>query len=67
MTRKELKAIRKHLGLSQANLASAIGVSRVLVGRMERGQASITPRSEKLARRLCEIEVDLGQQDQATV
>ncbi len=38
----DLKALRKRAGLSQDQLADEIGVSRVLVGLMERGQSPIT-------------------------
>lgn len=44
-----LKAIRKELGLSQQQFATALGVSRVLVGQMERAQAPIETRTELAA------------------
>jgi DNA-binding XRE family transcriptional regulator len=41
----ELKALRKDAGMTQDELAEAIGVSRVLIGQMERGQAPIEKRT----------------------
>jgi DNA-binding XRE family transcriptional regulator len=43
MTNKQLKAIRNKLGLSQAELAERLKVSRVSVTRMEYGSQVITP------------------------
>jgi len=43
MTGKELKAIRKKLGLSQREFAARIKTSRVSVTRMEYGSQVITP------------------------
>lgn len=48
----ELKALRQGLGLSQADFADAIGLSRVLIGQMERGQAPIEKRTAMAARYL---------------
>jgi Predicted transcriptional regulators len=45
MQQNELKAARKSLAMSQAEFAERIGVSRVLVGQMERGDAPITDRT----------------------
>lgn len=45
MTADDLKTARKALGLSQEDMAEAIGVSRVLLGQMERGQAPIEKRT----------------------
>ncbi|WP_081856852.1 helix-turn-helix transcriptional regulator [Sphingobium sp. DC-2] len=45
MIPSELKSARKVLAMSQAEFADSIGVSRVLVGQMERGDAPITPRT----------------------
>ncbi|GLT00146.1 hypothetical protein GCM10007897_15300 [Sphingobium jiangsuense] len=50
----ELKELRKALGLSQQEFADALGVSRVLVGQMERGQAPIERRTALAARYLAE-------------
>lgn len=41
----ELKELRKSVGWSQAEMAEAIGMSRVLIGQMERGQAPIEKRT----------------------
>jgi len=45
MQPEELKALRKSVGWSQAEMAEAIGMSRVLIGQMERGQAPIEKRT----------------------
>jgi len=50
----ELKEIRKAMGLSQQDFAVALGVSRVLVGQMERGQAPIERRTALAAQYLAE-------------
>lgn len=50
----ELKELRKALDLSQQEFADALGVSRVLVGQMERGQAPIERRTSLAARYLAE-------------
>lgn len=41
----ELREARKRLGLSQAELAERIGLSRDFIGLMERGRAPITART----------------------
>jgi DNA-binding XRE family transcriptional regulator len=46
----ELKVLRKVAGWTQDELAEAIGVSRVLIGQMERGQAPIERRTELAVR-----------------
>lgn len=48
----ELKARRKALGLSQKELADAIGMSRKSVGEMERGDAPIEQRTAMATRLL---------------
>lgn len=52
MTCEDLKSIRKALGLSQADFATAIGVSRDYVGRMERGVDLISVRTMAAIRQL---------------
>lgn len=47
MTGKELKALRQGLKLSQSEFGAQIGVSRVMIGLLERGQRPITRRLEK--------------------
>lgn len=39
MTGAELKQVRKRLGLSQDALAKRLGMSRTMIGYMERGRA----------------------------
>jgi|SRR5262244_3199895 len=48
MTGKELRAIRKRLGLTQVGFADRIRVARNTVVRMENGQMIITPPMELL-------------------
>ena len=50
----ELKALRKGAGFTQGQLATAIGLSRVTVGLMERGQAPIERRTALAVRYLAE-------------
>ena len=45
MQPEELKAIRTTLGLSQAQLGAALGLTAQYVGFMERGSAPIEPRT----------------------
>lgn len=52
MDGKELTEIRKALGLSQAEFGERIGMSRVMVGLMERDQRPISARTEAAARSL---------------
>lgn len=54
MSGSELKAIRKKVGLSQAEFGIAIGMTRETVGAMERDQAPIVPRTELAVRALVE-------------
>ncbi|WP_416463165.1 helix-turn-helix domain-containing protein [Sphingomonas sp. VDB2] len=49
MQAEDLKSKRLDMGLSQADFADAIGVSRVLLGQMERGQAPIEKRTAMAA------------------
>lgn len=60
MTGSQFKRIREGLGWSQERMATEIGVSRVLVGQMERDQAPIESRTEQLVNRKREYFVDLG-------
>ena len=46
MTGNELKEARKKLGLSQSELSDAIGMSRVMIVLMERGNIKIEKRTE---------------------
>ncbi|MFK4056852.1 helix-turn-helix domain-containing protein [Brevundimonas sp. NPDC046655] len=46
MTGEEMKALRQRTGLSQAVLASAIGMSRESIGRMERSNNAVERRTE---------------------
>lgn len=46
MTGQELKALRLRTGLSQVALASAIGMSRESIGRMERSNDTVERRTE---------------------
>lgn len=42
----QLKAARQSMGLSQADLAEHLGLSRVFIGLMERGDKPIEARTE---------------------
>ena len=46
----EMKALRKSIGWKQDELAEAIGMSRVQIGLMERGVATIERRTELAVR-----------------
>lgn len=59
MQAEQLKDIRERRGWSQDRMATEIGISRVLLGQMERGQAPIEPRTEHLTNRMREFMVDL--------
>lgn len=50
MNPAELKAMRQSAGLTQVELAEAVGVTRVYVGMMERGVAHIERRMELAVR-----------------
>jgi DNA-binding XRE family transcriptional regulator len=54
MQGEDLKAARKMLGLNQDQLAQALGLSRVFVGMMERGEKAIELRTELAVRYLIE-------------
>src|SRR6218665_1620347 len=49
MQASELKAIREGLGLSQDEMAERLGLSRVMIGLMERGQKPIERRTAQAA------------------
>ena len=55
MTGKELKSIRKSLGLTQADFAALVGVAPNSIARQERGEMGIR---EPLARLRMEIGAD---------
>lgn len=59
MQAEQLKRIREGRNWSQDRMAMEIGVSRVLLGLMERGQAPIEPRTEHMVNRMREFMVDL--------
>ena len=61
MQGSELKALRKQAGLSQAELASAIGMARETIGLMERDAAPIEKRTELAVRYV--VEVIFGEKD----
>ena len=46
MNGKQLKQARKRLGLSQSRLGEAIGMTREMIGLMERGEKQIERRTE---------------------
>ena len=54
MTGRELRALRKGLGLSQTALGEALGYTQVHVSQMETGKAPVTIRAEKAVLLLAE-------------
>ncbi|PTQ12975.1 hypothetical protein CLG96_02190 [Sphingomonas oleivorans] len=54
MQADELKALRKALGLTQAELGEALGMTSKYVGMMERGEAAIEIRTALAMRYLAE-------------
>lgn len=54
MQGEELKALRKATGMTQADFGTAMGLSRVSIGLMERGEAPIERRTILAARYLAE-------------
>lgn len=52
MTGAELKALRRRLGLTQAQLAEKIGVWRNTIARQERGEVTIPGPTARLYRLL---------------
>lgn len=54
MTARELKAIREHLGWSQARLADAVGVASNSIARQERGEMGIRESLARLIRLVAE-------------
>lgn len=50
----ELKALRKAAGMTQAELADAIGMTGTSIGLMERGAAAIEKRTELAVRYVVE-------------
>lgn len=52
MTPQELRAIRERLGLTQTQLADALGIAMNSIWRMENSQQTITERTAKQVRAL---------------
>lgn len=50
----ELKALRKQIGLTQSEMAQALGLTQTFIGMMERGEKAIERRTELAARYLLE-------------
>jgi transcriptional regulator with XRE-family HTH domain len=55
MTGEEMKSIRVSAGLSQAELAAAIGMTRESIGRMERSGEAVERRTELAIRYIAEF------------
>lgn len=51
---EKIKIVRKRLGMTQAKLASALGVSFATVNRWENGQVSPSSLAKKAFRDFCE-------------
>jgi len=56
---RELRALRAGRGLSQEQLADAIGVNRRVVGELERGKGSVRLEIALAAARALGLDVDL--------
>ena len=56
MDGKELRDIRKRLGLSQSQFAEQLGITASSVARQEQGVIGISGSTAKLARLLLELE-----------
>lgn len=54
MTGPELRAIRKAMGLTQGDLATALGLSKPFISMMENGSNAIEPRTEMSVRWLAD-------------
>jgi transcriptional regulator with XRE-family HTH domain len=52
MQGSELKDARKALGMTQAELANALGLSNAFIGMMERGEKAVEKRTELAVRYL---------------
>jgi transcriptional regulator with XRE-family HTH domain len=52
VTGDELQRLRKRLGLTQVELAARVGVTRVTIGRQERGEVRIPEPTARLIRLL---------------
>ena len=60
MDRFEFKTIREAMGLTQAELGDALGVSRVFIGLMERGHKSVSKRTAEAMRSLRPKPLDIS-------
>lgn len=57
----EMKVLRKSVGWTQEEMAESIGVSRVLIGQMERGAAPIEKRTALAIRYVVEQALFMAQ------
>lgn len=60
MTPTELKALRAELGLTQAELAAHLRISRDAVAKLENGKNKMSKPVAELARQLAEGATDSG-------
>ncbi|MAC58042.1 MAG: hypothetical protein CMH85_07160 [Novosphingobium sp.] len=58
MNPAELRSLRKRAGMTQERLAEELGLTRVYVGLMERGLATIERRTELAVRYLAQRVAD---------
>lgn len=52
MTAEQVRALREHLGLTQAQLAGRLGITQSAVSQIESGAVSVSRRTEKQLRAL---------------
>lgn len=56
MTGEELREARERLGMTQAALADALGLSRLFISQMETGFRSVSDRTARQVQQLLELE-----------
>lgn len=56
----ELKALRKQAGMTQAEVAEALGMTQTYVGLMERGEAPIEKRTERMIQEILRARIDVS-------
>lgn len=67
MQGEDLKALRKGAGMTQAELAEAIGMTGTSIGLMERGAAPIEKRTELAVRYIVEHAATIARTEAGTI